>query len=160
MRYSLKIFINNIRYLARYNLKEIDSKIQSFPNLSNFADLLPNEIKNDFDKIQPPIVKTSFETLQILLETQKSFIRFGDGEYILMNGGSIGFQKYDENLARDLEAIITSEDKNLLIGLGYGYFHIPTKQWRSPWFKYTWVMKITLLLKNTLFLIKNMAQQS
>lgn len=105
MKYSLKTFINNIRYLARYNLKEMDRKIQSFPNLSNFAELLCDEIKNDFDKIEPPNVKTSFETLQILLETQKSFIRFGDGEYI--------------------------------IGLGYGYFHIPTKQCPSPWFKYT-----------------------
>lgn len=89
--------------------------------MSNFAELLRDEIKNDFDKIEPPNVKTSFETLQILLETQKSFIRFGDGEYI--------------------------------IGLGYGYFHIPTKQWRSPWFKYTWVVKNYPIIKK--YLIPN-----
>lgn len=153
MKYSLKTFINNIRYLARYNLKEMDSKLSSFPNLENFAELLRDEIKNDFDKIEPPIIKTSFETLQILLETQKSFIRFGDGEYILMNGGSIGFQKYDENLARDLEAIITSEYENLLIGLGYGYFHIPTKQCRNSRFKYTWVVKNYPIIKK--YLIPN-----
>ncbi|WP_104721365.1 GT-D fold domain-containing glycosyltransferase [Helicobacter mesocricetorum] len=153
MKYSLKTFINNIKYLARYNLKEMDKKLNTLPDWSDFAELLRDEIKNDFDAIKPPNIKNSFETLEILLQTQKSFIRFGDGEYILMNGGSIGFQKYDANLARALETIITSEDENLLIGLGYNYFRMPPDNARSPWFKYTWVMKNYPIIKK--YLIPN-----
>lgn len=104
----------------------------------HFADVLRDEIKNDFNKISPPLIRTSFETLQILLDSQKSFIRFGDGEYSLMEGKSIPFQEYDENLAKTLKEIITSQEENILIGLGYGYFHSPYNH-RVPEFKYTWL---------------------
>ena len=145
MRYSLKTFIKNIRYLARYNLKEIDNKLSSLLIFAptptyflHFADVLRDEIKNDFDKISPPLIRTSFETLQILLDSQKSFIRFGDGEYDLMKGKSIPFQEYDKLLAQTLQEAITSQDENLLIGLGYAYFHLPYN-YRVPEFKYTWL---------------------
>ncbi|MCX2716494.1 GT-D fold domain-containing glycosyltransferase [Helicobacter sp. MIT 21-1697] len=157
MKYSLRTFIRNLRYLWRYNLKEIDNKLhdlfKSAPTSDyfyNFAEMLRDEIKNDFDTITPPIVKDNFETLQILLDSQKSFIRFGDGEYILMEGGSIGFQKYDKNLAQTLQEIITSQDENLLIGLGYSLFHAPTENSRSPWFRYTWVAENYHIIKKYL----------
>lgn len=142
MKYSLKTFVRNIRYLARYNLKEMDNKLSSLlPTPTYFlhlADMLRDEIKNDFDKITPPIVKDSFETLEILLQSQKSFIRFGDGEYDIMEGKSIPFQEYDKHLAQTLQEAITSQDENLLIGLGYAYFHLPCNN-RVPEFKYTWL---------------------
>ena len=69
MKYSLKTFVRNIRYLARYNLKEMDNKLSSLltftptPTYSlPFADMMRDEIKNDLDQIKPTSVKDSFET--------------------------------------------------------------------------------------------------
>lgn len=152
MKYSLKTFVRNIRYLARYNLKEMDNRLHNLSPLSfqNFAAVLRDEIKNDFDEITPPLIKTDFETLQILIESQKSFIRFGDGEYIIMEGGNIPFQEYDKHLAQALKEIITSQDENLLIGLNYRYFHILSESARNPWFKYTWVVNNYHIIKKYL----------
>lgn len=54
-------------------------------------------------------------TLDKLLFNDVSIIRFGDGELKLMNGKSIYFQDYDENLARELRSIIYINDSSLLI---------------------------------------------
>lgn len=94
MKYSLKRFLQNIVYLAKYNLKEIDRDSKAYiNNRCNFATKLRNEIKNDFDIIKPPRVKTLLETMQELVSTNKSIIRFGDGEYILMGGGGVFLSK-------------------------------------------------------------------
>lgn len=156
MKYSLKIFIRNFRYLWRYNLKEIDNKLHDLLRFAptpdyfyNFEVMLRDEIKNDFDTIAPPIVKDNFETLQMLLDSQKSFIRFGDGEYDIMEGRDIPFQKYDKNLAKTLQEAITSQDENLLVGLGYIYFHFCSNVY-VPEFRYTWLVENYHIIKKYL----------
>ena len=48
----------------------------------------------------------------------KSFIRFGDGEYKLMKGGNIGFQKKNQAFKEIFETILKNPDKlNYIIGL-------------------------------------------
>ncbi len=87
MKYSLKRFFKNLKYLARFDLKEINNR----PEVSSFtfgmAERLQYAIKNDFNTIYPPLIKNNLETLQEILTTDKSLIRFGDGEYIIMEGG-------------------------------------------------------------------------
>nr|WP_241993677.1 GT-D fold domain-containing glycosyltransferase [Helicobacter sp. MIT 05-5293] len=142
--YSPKRFFKNLRYLARYDIKEMyhnQRNYQFSPQIAeNFAAMLRDEIKNDWDIITPPKIKNEFETLQELIDTQKSFIRFGDGEYMIMNGEDIGFQKYNENLARNLQEIIVSNDENLLIGIGNLWFSVPDKNFRAGSYKYTWAL--------------------
>lgn len=41
-----------------------------------------------------------------ILKSGKSLIRFGDGEIYIANGGSIGFQDYDKDLAQGFKEII------------------------------------------------------
>lgn len=144
MKYSLKRFLQNIIYLAKYNLKEIDRDSKAYiNNRCNFATKLRNEIKNDFDIIKPPRVKTLLKTMQELVSTNKSIIRFGDGEYILMGGRGIPFQRYDKRLAEQLITIISQDNENLLIGIDRGYFHTPSPN-ASDVFKkysYSWVIE-------------------
>lgn len=59
------------------------------------------------------------ETLDELLETDKSLVRFGDGEFSLINGNSIAYQEYQEDLAQEMREILINADKedNVLVCL-------------------------------------------
>ena len=50
------------------------------------------------------------ETLDELLETEKSLVRFGDGEFNLINGNSIAYQEYQEDLAQEMREILLHAD--------------------------------------------------
>ena len=50
------------------------------------------------------------ETLDQLLETEQSLIRFGDGEFNLINGNSIAYQEYQEELAQEMREILLHAD--------------------------------------------------
>lgn len=56
------------------------------------------------------------ETLDELLKTEKSLIRFGDGEFNIMNGYNIAFQEYNEELARGMkEILLTANQEEMLL---------------------------------------------
>ena len=62
-------------------------------------------------------------TLKEIIKHKKSLARFGDGEYIIIFGGDINYQKYDKNLSRRLLEIINNRNKNrnLLVGINLPY---------------------------------------
>ncbi|MBO8456646.1 MAG: SP_1767 family glycosyltransferase [Spirochaetes bacterium] len=62
-------------------------------------------------------IKTIDETLDTLLNSDDSLIRFGDGEFKIIEGGSIYFQEYDALLAERLLEIVNIESDSLLIGM-------------------------------------------
>ncbi|PEG77763.1 DUF1792 domain-containing protein [Lactobacillus sp. UMNPBX19] len=53
------------------------------------------------------------ESLDLILQDNKSVIRFGDGEFDLIRGASIPYQTYDSELANRLKDIILGA--NLII---------------------------------------------
>lgn len=56
------------------------------------------------------------ETLDELLKTEKSLIRFGDGEFHIMNGYNIAFQEYNEELAIGMkEILLTANQEEMLL---------------------------------------------
>ena len=57
------------------------------------------------------------ETLNELVRTQKSLIRFGDGEIEIMRGKSLKLQSVDARLGDELKNIIGYENDNLMIAL-------------------------------------------
>ncbi|MBV7365558.1 SP_1767 family glycosyltransferase [Streptococcus vulneris] len=59
------------------------------------------------------------ETLDDLIATDKSLVRFGDGEFSLINGNSIAYQEYQEDLAQEMREILINADKedNVLVCL-------------------------------------------
>ena len=58
-----------------------------------------------------------------LVNTEKSFIRIGDGEFTLIDSRDIPFQRYDEKLKAKLTEIIKSNYSGLLVGLVWEYYH-------------------------------------
>lgn len=62
-------------------------------------------------------IATPIETVEEIVNGKKSISRFGDGEFDMIYGIGMNYQKYDSKLAKRLEEIVLSEDENILIGL-------------------------------------------
>lgn len=62
-------------------------------------------------------VKKREETLETLLASKNSLVRFGDGEIRLIAGESLSFQKADDQLAQRLKQILETKEKGLLVSL-------------------------------------------
>ena len=118
---SIIKFINNLRYLSRYNLKDFNTFLE---NLDNYTQCVKYQTKADWENIVTPKIKDNFSTLYELVNTEKSLIRIGDGEFTLIEGRDIPFQSYDKRLAHGLIEILKSNYNNLLVGLAWEHFHI------------------------------------
>jgi glycosyltransferase family protein len=73
----------------------------------------------------------SFETVAGILEGKHSFGRFGDGEFNIIFGRGIEFQKYSKKLSERLLSILNSNDENFYVGIPKFYFH-SDQRLRSP----------------------------
>lgn len=62
-------------------------------------------------------IATPIETVKKIIQENKSIARFGDGEFDLMYGIGIKYQKYDESLANRLKEVLTTNDKDILVGI-------------------------------------------
>lgn len=132
-------FIKNLRYLFRYNIKEINRQMASLesvvavdhrrmtrslpPMLAYLDYLYKKEAPGVLDK---PFIATAEDTLHELLSTQKSLVRFGDGEFITIEGGWLRFQRPDERLQARLIEVLESDDENIMIGFD------PWSWYKSP----------------------------
>lgn len=65
----------------------------------------------------PLKVKSLDQTIDELLNTEKSFVRFGDGEIRMIEGDSLPLQRANEELAKRLREILGTDEKNLMIGI-------------------------------------------
>ena len=95
------------------------------------------------------------ESIKIITNSSKSLARYGDGEMLIINGGYINFQEYNENLAIRLKEILLSDDEDIMIGVPIaikstkGYNKIAKEFWkqnmdtgRMHWKKYCKKKKI------------------
>ena len=62
-------------------------------------------------------VKSIDETIDDLIRSDKSLVRFGDGEIKIIEKVSIGTQEYDNQLAERLSQLIQSDREQVLIGI-------------------------------------------
>lgn len=81
-------------------------------------------------------ISNTLDTVRKLTKGDYSIIRFGDGEFQLMNGYGIVFQTYNESLARRLRQILHGEDvtEKQLIGIPYELFSLKNYTLRSKMF--------------------------
>lgn len=63
------------------------------------------------------------KTLVKLAGTDKSFVRFGENEILLMQGKTVPSQHYDAALARRLKKLLLAEEEGLLVGIPYFYVY-------------------------------------
>ena len=140
MRYNLKDIYNDTLY-AKYGL-----------------DFIKYEIKDDLENIFIPKILSNEETIDYIIDNNVSVSRFGDGEFLLINNGSIGFQKADKKLSERLKEVLLSNDDNISIALSGGMCHSTrnSTEWgkrfaRTFWGKnIDWIMK--LINKNKTYL--------
>lgn len=64
---------------------------------------------------RPPIVKDTDETLNTIINNKVSVSRFGDGEFAIMNGKSLLFQDYNNELSNRLKEIVKSNRQNHIV---------------------------------------------
>lgn len=111
---SFKVFLNNLRYIFRYNLKEmyLNSKDIHFA-----LDHIRYEMPSDLENAKKIKVLNADDSLEFLCRSNASLARFGDGEISLMFGNDIPCQVFEEKLGEKLKKALTSFDDNLLIGI-------------------------------------------
>lgn len=120
-KYSFGAFRKNIKYLWKNRL----SDLPSFSDLYLIETKLRYQIKADFNSIKVPVIYDNWYTIKQLIGTDKSLIRFGDGEFELMKGHGIPFQKYSSQLSQTLKQILSVDNtkQGLLTCLPYEYYH-------------------------------------
>ena len=116
----ITIFLKNMKYLSKYNLENMNI---SFADIDESIKNMTYEAAIKAKMIQFPIVMDCWSTLEELVNSNKSIIRFGDGEFAIMQGEGIPFQSYSLSLSQALKNIFYNDDKNLLTGAGYAYFY-------------------------------------
>ncbi len=62
-------------------------------------------------------IATPEETVKKLIKENKSIARYGDGEFDMIYGKGMNYQKYDKELAKRLYEVLNSNEKDLLIGI-------------------------------------------
>lgn len=109
------------------------------------VDIIFNELKVFSDE----------ETLREIIVNNKSIARYGDGEFSLIFGYGIGFQKYNKTLSNKLLDILNSNDNNLLIGINVitnlkyiDRYTNKSKEFYLHWIEYN-KLKIAKILNKT-----------
>ena len=96
----------------------------------------------------PPNVRSIDETIDEIIKNKSSIARYGDGEFKLMIGKNISFQRYEDDLSRKLKNILQSDDENFLVCLpdifetvenhvdeSKNYWKLHLGQYRLKWYK-------------------------
>ena len=87
---------------------------------------------------EKPKVLSCSETLEELINSNKSICRYGDGEFNIIFGESIPFQSYDVNLKNRLKDILIASDNNILCGIPdvFGSLDSHNPEHAKFWYKY------------------------
>lgn len=112
--------IQNLRMLGAGSLEQVIEN-------GRRDDMIIFELRTMTPRAEIPVVLSPEETVRKLAENPGSFCRFGDGEFSLMLGSSIGFQKYNPQLALALWEIFCESDDSIYIGVPYQQFEIPDR---------------------------------
>lgn len=114
---GLKLFTKNVVRLFNIDLKKHKKLIRKHDTYETMLDNLRYEILDELQTIRIPKMIKARETIKELYSTRKSLVRFGDGEFNLIEGRDIGFQKASPLMAKRLAEVLTSHDDNILVGI-------------------------------------------
>lgn len=70
-----------------------------------------------FNRWKKPIVLSSEETIQYIVDHKCSICRFGDGEFNIALGNEIGFQHLTNDMSARMNHVLQSDEKNILIAI-------------------------------------------
>lgn len=124
--------LKNINYLMKNNLwKKREEDIVYLTN--KILDDAIYEYNINPDGYMKPKILSKKESLELIIQSGKSFVRTGDGECRLIMGEDQPFQKYDRELADRLKEVLMNKDDNLLVGINGNYF-LPLYVMSNPTF--------------------------
>lgn len=111
--------INFFGLKAKFRLAKSDNKLNE--KLENLLYELADS--RTLANIKLPKVMTCEDSVYALVDSDKSMARYGDGEFKLMMGENISFQKSDSILAKRLIEIIKNNNDKILVGIPdiFGY---------------------------------------
>lgn len=133
-RYELNIFGLKMKFrLGKKNDTLYKEKLENL--LYELAD--PRTLAN----VKLPKVLNAWDALYALTSSDKSMARCGDGEFKLIMGENISFQKYDPKLAERLKNIIRNQNDNILIGITDAFGYCPE----------AYLRKVMVICRNTLY---------
>lgn len=117
----LKNLLRNINYLTKHSLW--DQREEDIVYLTNkILDDGIYEYSLELDNYKKLKILNKNESVELILNSGKSFVRFGDGEIHLMQGLDQPFQKYEIEIARRLYHILENPRKDLLVALNREYY--------------------------------------
>ena len=71
-----------------------------------------NKARKVFPKLPKPQIVNTKETIEYIINHKVSVSRFGDGEFTMVLGKSIGFQSYNRLLMQKLRKILIADTPN------------------------------------------------
>lgn len=109
--------------------KFFDIKTHLLNSCLIFKDSIVNALR------KKPQIKSVDETIDTILKSKCSVSRFGDGEYKLMSGKDISFQRYSEEIASRLKEVMKNKDENIIVCLPdiFGSLTIYEKEFQNYW---------------------------
>ena len=139
-----QFYLIKYKYCFECNKKnELDSKCFKCPNEILFKDI--NIISTD-------------NTLNEIIRYNKSICRYGDGEFYLIFGHSITFQKYEYNLSKRLLEILNNNEKKILVGVFFPYkkkdldlYRDSVKRYWNIWLSKNKLRLLKILNKNKIY---------
>lgn len=105
-------------------------------DIKDFVTIMYN--KSITSRKKAPIVKSTDETIDKIVNSKLSISRYGDGEFSIMNGKDLIFQPYYKELGEKLKFIIKSNEENHIVGIPnvFGDLDIYTNKSKEYWIKY------------------------
>ena len=119
-RERCKILLQNLRFLSSVRVSDLIQEETESEWINAKLQMLTSEVNNI--RVFGPE-----ETVEYLENHGGSFCRFGDGEFMLMQGENLGFQPYHPLLALKLWEIFTQSDQNMMIGIPYQQLQTPER---------------------------------
>ena len=120
---TFNLFGIKIKFQLPFKPKKLNERFENL--LYELAD--PRTLSS----IKLPKVLNIEESLLALANSNKSLARFGDGEFKIMFGESINFQKYDSKLAKKLKEIIQNQNNKVFIGIPDTFGFCPNNYFRK-----------------------------
>ena len=117
----VKNLIRNINYLTKNSLwdKREDDIVYLTDKILDDGIYEYNLTLPGYSKIE---IYDKIESIERIINSGKSYIRFGDGEIRLMMGEDQPFQKYEKELTDRLYNVLSNEYDNLLVAINRNYF--------------------------------------
>ena len=119
---KIKHFLRNLQWLANHRISS-EFMNQKFIIKDEVAEDMLYQYEEDLHSLHKLDIKSRRETVKLLMDNPKSYVRFGEGEIFLMQGIDQPFQRYNERLAKQLINILEDYHENLYVGVCSDYFH-------------------------------------